>query len=295
MNIIKINKNLDIEIYEKNSTIQKEKSIIEKLNLTGNENKDRLIIQQCIDENNLKSDILYNGNTVYPFKRIVKAYRELQKSDSLKNLTNEMYDFFMNAYGDIAHYSISGYKDYYNYSIRNLENSLLNTYIYDRNSDRDKIFKQLKIGKYYDERETINIDILPVNKLKSIIKDCGWSINANNNGFWKLSKNINNNTSYSFNIDILNRDISKIIREINYITNSFNKESYIEQTVFTRGKDNKTPSISEIVSSANEIKYSLNKFADDVLYKCRLETEILMDFKEKEEKTYDLDLELELG
>lgn len=295
MNIIRINKDLDIEINGKNSTVQKEKNIIENLNLTGNENEDRLIIQQCIDENNLKSEILYNGNTVYPFKKIVKAYRKLQKSNSLKNLTNEMYDFFMNACGDIAHYDISGYKSYYNYSMRNLENSVLNSYIYDRNSDRDRIFKHLKIGKYYDERETINIDILPINKLKSIIKECGWNVIANGKGYLKLSKDINNNTSYSFNIDTLNCTISRIMREINYIANSFNKESYIEEIVFARGKEEKSPTISEIVSTANEIKYSLNKLAEDVLYKCRLESEILTDFKEKEERTYDMDLELELG
>ncbi len=295
MNIINTNKELDIKLYGKDSIVQKETGIIENLNLTGNEYKDRLVIQQCIDENNLKSDILYKGSTVYPFKKIVKAYRKLQKSGSLENLTNEMYDFFMNACDDIAHYSISGYKAFYNYSTRNLENSLLNTYIDDRNADRERIFKQLKIGKYFNERETINIDILSINKLKSIIKDCGWDVVSDGKEFLKLSKDINNNTFYSFNIDTLNCTTSRIMREISYITNSFNKESYIEEIVFARGKEEKTPTISEIVSTANEIKCSLNKLAEDVLYKCRLESEILMDFKEKEERTYDLDLELELG
>lgn len=82
-----------INIYGSNAIIQNEKQIIENLELTGNESADRLIIQQCIDDNKLKSDILYDGNTVYPFEKIVKAYRKLQKSGTLDNLTKEMYHF----------------------------------------------------------------------------------------------------------------------------------------------------------------------------------------------------------
>lgn len=74
-----------IKLYGGNAIINSEKQIIEKLELTGNESVDRLLIQKCIDDNKLKSDILYDGNTVYPFEKIVKAYRRLQKSGSLEN------------------------------------------------------------------------------------------------------------------------------------------------------------------------------------------------------------------
>ena len=165
---------------------------------------DRLIIQKCIDDNKLKSSILYDGNTVYPFEKIVKAYRRLQKSGSLENLTKEMYHFFMYACGDIAHYDIGGYKCYYNFSFRELENELLkNCWTSTRFSDIDKIFKELKIGKqYFKERDFIDIDNVSLNELKSIIKECRWEVNVKENNYLELSKDFNKNTTYSFDIDI---------------------------------------------------------------------------------------------
>ena len=70
----------NIKLYGKPETIESEKRVIENLYLTGNEYEDRLIIQKAIDEHKLKSDILYDGNTVYPFEKIVKLYRKLQNS-----------------------------------------------------------------------------------------------------------------------------------------------------------------------------------------------------------------------
>ena len=49
MNNIKINLNGKIiTLYGSNTIIQNEKTIIENLELTGNESKDRLLIQECI-------------------------------------------------------------------------------------------------------------------------------------------------------------------------------------------------------------------------------------------------------
>ena len=48
-----------IDLYGSNAVIQSEKSFIENLDLTGDEHNDRLLIQKCIDDNKLKSDILY--------------------------------------------------------------------------------------------------------------------------------------------------------------------------------------------------------------------------------------------
>lgn len=148
-----------ITLYGSKAIIEKEQSIIENLNLTGNEHDDRLIIQKCIDDNKLKSDILYDGNTVYPFEKIVKAYKKLQKEDSLENMTNYMYHFFTNACGDIAHYDIGGFRAYYNNSLKNLENEVLknNHFLPSWHSDLDRIFKELKIEKYFDERENLNM------------------------------------------------------------------------------------------------------------------------------------------
>ena len=147
-----------IVLYGSKKIIENEKPIIENLELTGNENTDRLLIQRCIDENKLKSDILYDGNTVYPFEKIVKAYRKLQKRGSLDNLSNDMYHFFIYACGDIAHYDLGGFKAYYNYSFQQLENTLLkdNWMMNTRFSDVNHIFKELQIGKYFNERYFTN-------------------------------------------------------------------------------------------------------------------------------------------
>lgn len=276
LNNVEVNINGNrIKLYGNNATIQNEKAIIENLELTGNEYADRLAIQQCIDDNKLKSDVLYEGNTVYPFEKTVKEYRRLQKSGTLDNMSKYMYHFFMYACDDIAHYDIGGYKCYYNNSFRKLEDELLsNNWTSSRFADRDRIFKELKISReYFKERENIDIDKISLNELKSIIKECGWKVNVDSNGFWKLSKDINYNTNYSFNIDILNRTTSRIMREISYITNSFNQENYIENMVADRNKIDNPPTISEIVSSAKEIRYSLIQFASDVLYKTRVAAE----------------------
>lgn len=296
MNNIKINLNGKIiTLYGSNTIIQNEKTIIESLELTGNESKDRLLIQDCIDKNKLKSDILYDGNSVYPFEKIIKAYRKLQKSETLDGLTKEMYHFFIYACEGIAHYDLQGFRSYYNNSFRNLENELLSQrYLETKFSDRDRIFKELKIGKYYNERAYINIDKIPLNKLKSIIENCGWKAQIDTDNYLKLSKDINANISYSFNIDILNYDVSKIMRDFNYISNSFNTESYINQVLMERERQENPPTISEIVSDADVIKHSLNEFNSDVLYKCRLEVELNKDTYDTNTVTKDEEIDLEM-
>ena len=123
----------------------------------------------------------------------------------------------------------------------------------------------------------INIDKIPLNKLKTIIESCGWKAQIDTDNYLKLSKNINSNISYSFNIDVLNYDVSTIMRNMNYISNSFNTESYINQMVIEREKQENPPTIREIVSAADVIKRSLNELNSDVLYKCRLEIELNKD------------------
>ena len=181
----------------------------------------------------------------------------------------------MYACGDIAHYDIGGYKCYYNYSMRELEDRLLkNIGSAGRFSDRDRIFKELKIGNYFKERDLININKISLNQLKFIIKECGWNVEVNANNYMKLSKKITNNTTYSFDIDILNADISKIIKDINYIGYSFNKDIYIENMVSDRINVDNPRTISEIVYDANDIKRMLVKLVDDVTYRSRLEAEL---------------------
>ena len=292
MNNVELNVNgKRIKLYGSNAIIEKEKSIIEQLNLTGDEQKDRLIIQKCIDENKLKSDILYDGNTVYPFEKTIKAYRKLQKTDSLENMNNYMYHFFTNACGDIAHYSIQGFRDYYDYSLRNLENRLLkrDNFIPSWHSDLDRIFKELKIGKYYKEREYIDIDSVSITKLKSIIKECGWNITTQNN-CWRLDKETIFSHVFSFEIDTDNKSISSIVSEIIAYYNSFNKNEYMEFLIENRGKKNNKLSVRDVVSITDSIGYNLSKLAEKVLYDCRLEVEENRKNINLENDDYDIEM-----
>lgn len=275
-----------VKLYGKKAIIEKEKAIIENLDITGNEYKDRLIIQKCIDDEKLKSEISYVGSTVYPFEKTIKQYRRLQKEDSLENMTEYMYHFFMYACGDIAHYNIHGFRDYYDNKLTNLENQLLKTnWVTTRYSDLDKIFKEIKIGKYFEEREQINIDNISLNTLKSIIKDCGWEINVNGNGSWKIYKNTVYNKEFSFNIDVLDKNISSIVQQILNIKNSFDKEKYIENMVANRKETDNPLSISEIVALSNHINCLLSQFANNVLYKSRVVAEEIKDIPIKKNKS----------
>lgn len=263
--------NKRINLYGSKAIIEKEKQVIENLELVGIEDKDRLIIQKCIDENKLKSDILYEGNTVYPFEKIIKEYRKLQKDYSLGKLTNDMYHFFTNACGDIAHYDKVGYRCYYNDSIVELENRLLkDSYTASRFSDVDRIFKELKISNYFAEREKIDLDKITLNKLKSIIKECGWNV-INKNGIWKIERTTMYGNYFNFEVDTSNNSVSNIVREIQNFYNSFNKDEYVENMVVIRSSLGLT--ISEIVSSSENIQRMLNNLSFDVLYKSRLAVE----------------------
>jgi len=292
MNNVELNVNgKRIKLYGSNAIIEKEKSIIEQLDLTGNEQKDRLIIQQCIDENKLKSDILYDGNTVYPFEKTIKAYRKMQKTDSLENMNNYMYHFFTNACGDIAHYSIQGFRDYYDYSLRNLENRLLkrDNFIPSWQSDVDRIFKELKIGKYFEEREYIDIDSVSINKLKSIIKECGWNITTQNNS-WRLDKETIFSHIFSFEIGTENKSISSIVSEIIAYYNSFNKNEYMEFLIENRDKDDNKLNVRDVVTITDNIDYNLSKLSEKVLYDCRLEVEENKKNINLENDDYDIEM-----
>lgn len=263
--------NRRINLYGSKAIIEKEKPIIENLKLVGLEDKDRLIIQKCIDENKLKSNILYDGNTVYPFEKIVKEYRRLQRDYSLENLSNNMYHFFVHACGDIAHYDKTGYRCYYNDSIVELENRFLkNSYTASRFSDIDRIFKELKISNYFDKREQIDLDKISLNKLKSIIKECGWNV-INKNGIWKIERTTMYGKDFAFEVDTSDNSVSNVVKEIQRYYNSFNKDEYVENMVAIRSSLGLT--ISEIVSSSENIQRMLNNLSFDVLYKSRLATQ----------------------
>lgn len=166
--------NKRIKIYGNRATIERARPFIENLKLTGNEATDRLIIQKCIDDNKIGATILYDGNTVYSFNKIVDKYKKLQKSEDLMHLSDDLYKFFTNACGDIAHYDLVGYAHYYDNSFRKFEEDFLqHCDCNNRFSDVKRIFEKLKIGKFYETRKTIDLNKLSKKDLKNIIEQCG--------------------------------------------------------------------------------------------------------------------------
>lgn len=291
MNRIELNKNNKrITFFGSNNVIESDKNIIDNLPLTGNESNDRILIQKCIDNNNLKSEILYEGNTIYSFKKIVKEYRNLQKNGTLDKLTNKMYLFFTNACGDIAHYNINGFRDYYNNSLENLESKLLgrDTFIPRWCSDLDRIFKELKIGKYYVEREYINLNIVPINKLKPIIEDLGWKVKQTC-GFWNFEQIESGQFPFKFSISTANNKATDIIDGLKYYYDNFDKDGYIRQLIeLDEGHEF---SVSDIVHDVETNLRLLSRLINEINYRCKNEALILSSYEN--DKNYDLDLELE--
>lgn len=291
MNRIELNKNNKrITFFGSNNVIESDKNIIDNLPLTGNESNDRILIQKCIDNNNLKSEILYEGNTIYSFKKIVKEYRNLQKNGTLDKLTNKMYLFFTNACGDIAHYNINGFRDYYNNSLENLESKLLgrDTFIPRWCSDLDRIFKELKIGKYYVEREYINLNIVPINKLKPVIEDLGWKVKQTC-GFWNFEQRESSQFPFKFSISTANNKATDIIDGLKYYYDNFDKDGYIRQLIeLDEGHEF---SVSDIVHDVETNLRLLSRLINEINYRCKNEALILSSYEN--DKNYDLDLELE--
>ncbi|MBQ2873598.1 MAG: hypothetical protein IJE89_06350 [Bacilli bacterium] len=276
-----IKKDKKIKIYGNQVTIDRAISFIENLDLTGIEEKDRLIIQRCIDDNKIGATILYDGNTVYSFNKIVDKYRKLQKSEDFMHLSDDLYKFFTNACGDIAHYDIVGYAHYYDNSFRKFEEDFLqHCDCNDRFSDVKRIFKKLKIGKFYEDRDKIDINKLSKKDLKNIIKQCGWDVVEKDN-LWQLSIGINPNMRFCFQLDTSSLQSKDIFYCIIRYCVKFDVDEYIDTIVKERG-ESKSPTIRSIVNNTDIIYTQLKQFALDLSYYGRLAAQNLIE-KEQDE------------
>lgn len=99
---------------------------IQKLELTGIQSKDRLLIQEALkDEPCLKKQqILYNGNTVYAFEPIVREFKRIKKKGDLSSMSNGFYQLLA-IHFDIAHYNKNGFVYFYNDSFDELWSRML--------------------------------------------------------------------------------------------------------------------------------------------------------------------------
>ncbi len=98
--------------------------VILALPLTGNEATDRIIIQDALDANTGMGNVMYEGNTVYPKKRLLNELKKLRKSNDLTKMSDKMYQFLIMNF-DIAHSDKGGFIAYYDESFSEMENAIL--------------------------------------------------------------------------------------------------------------------------------------------------------------------------
>lgn len=107
-----------ISIYGSSKDIITTKTILDKLELTGNEYHDRLVIQDAMDKYNINVSILYDGNHIYSYNKIIRDFKRALNSKPCSineygsgdwDMSNALYDFITLACGSIAHFNKYGW------------------------------------------------------------------------------------------------------------------------------------------------------------------------------------------
>lgn len=75
---------------------------------TLSESQARLRIQDCLDFETIKVDILFDGNSIWSKKRILRDIKKIKKN-GMKSLSNYLYKFLSLSCGSIAHYNKFGW------------------------------------------------------------------------------------------------------------------------------------------------------------------------------------------
>ena len=146
----------------------------------------------------------------------------------------------------------------------------------------------MKIGKYYSERENVDLDIVPINKLKPIIEDLGWKVKQTC-GFWNFEQRESSQFSFKFSISTANNKATDIIDGLKYYYDNFDKDGYIRQLIeLDEGHEF---SVSDIVHDVETNLRLLSRLINEINYRCKNEALILSSYEN--DKNYDLDLELE--
>jgi len=71
----------------------------------------RIELQSLIDTERIRVDILFKGNGVYSYNKIIKDFKKIMKN-GVGSLSNRLYEFF-HLNGTIAHYNIHGWITHY--------------------------------------------------------------------------------------------------------------------------------------------------------------------------------------
>ena len=106
---------------------------------TLSESQARLHIQECIDFENIKTEILFDGNSVWSKKKILRDIKKIKKY-GMKKLTDYLYKFLSLSCGSIAHYNKYGWISCYP-TIHDLRN------FFRRNEFGERVLTYLPIWK----------------------------------------------------------------------------------------------------------------------------------------------------
>ena len=131
-----------VAIYGNKQTIEQTEIILMK-NIpelpTLSESQARIKIQECIDFENIKADILFDGNSVWSKKKILRDIKKVKKH-GMKKLTDYPYKFLSLSCGSIAHFNKFGWISTYS-TISDLRN------FFRRNEFGQRVFTDLPIWK----------------------------------------------------------------------------------------------------------------------------------------------------
>ena len=100
-----------ITLYGSAAEIAEAKRVLNDIKLSGNESDDRLLLQREVVDN-VKVDILYDGNSVYSKTKLLKQFKTLLKL-GMGSLSSDLYRFFINSCGSIALYNKAGWINEY--------------------------------------------------------------------------------------------------------------------------------------------------------------------------------------
>jgi len=106
---------------------------------TLSESQARLKIQECIDYENIKADILFDGNSVWSKKKIIRDIKKVKKY-GMNKLSNYLYKFLSLCCGSIAHYNKFGWIACYP-SVQELRN------FFRRNEFGERVLNHLPVWK----------------------------------------------------------------------------------------------------------------------------------------------------
>jgi len=104
-----------IKLYGTTKQIDDAEKVLIKIDYpisTMSESEARLIIQELIDSGRIKAKVLFNGNSVWGKKKIIRDIKKV-KNGGMEKLTNHLYDFLHLSCGSIAHYDKGGWIDTY--------------------------------------------------------------------------------------------------------------------------------------------------------------------------------------